>query len=337
MFILYIGTQFLYTAYCQDVDYIFTDDKSVTAMKLNSNFETLLNRSKTQAKEIEKRIKDDDYRLRWNQRGAINAENITTQNGFDGSANNLQDVLDSHARRFDGIATTTSTGLADQWAIYPATRTVNMNGLNIANISSITANAYGTIRSSNIYNNNIVNNGFIDTSSITVSGIISGNGSMLTALTTGHLLTSASAQITYTHYLIFADTATKVKNHITDLTNPHEVSLDQAAQVNATFVSNVNFFPGYILEAGSITAPAGSNGVGFVGSNLHDINTIRFQDGTSFTSTSTMVDNLGNHIATKDLNMNSNAINGVTKISGLESSFQYRYNQAENSWINIRP
>ena len=334
---LYIGTQFLYTSYCVDYDYIFSDQKSITPQSLNANFDTvryLLNKAN---KEIEKAVKDDDYRLRWGQRGAINAENITTQNGYDGSANNLQDVLSNQISKLNSFGTMISTsGLADKWSVYPATTNVNMNGYGLLNVNSITANAYGNTRSSNVYCNNIIGNGFIDISSITLTGNINGNGSMLTSLTTGHLLTSASAQITYTHYLIFADTATKVKNHITNFSNPHQVGLDQAAQVNPTFSTDVSFTQGFILQAGSITAPVGSNGVGFMGNNIHDINTIKFQDGTSFTSTSTMVDNLGNHIATKALNMNSQNITNVQTIYGLGSSMWYRYNQAGNSYINTK-
>ena len=191
---LYIGTQFLYTSYCVDYDYIFSDQKSITPQSLNANFDTvryLLNKAN---KEIEKTIKEGDYRLRWNQRGAINAENITTQNGYDGSANNLQDVLSNQIYKlnvFSNIISTMSGGNTEVWSTYPATSTVNMNGYGLFNVSSITANVYGIIRSSNIYSNNIINNGFINASSISVTGNINGtflgNGSGLTNLDAGDI------------------------------------------------------------------------------------------------------------------------------------------------------
>lgn len=164
----------------------------------------------------------------------------------------------------------------DNFGNHIATKTMDLGGYSLGNSSSITANYFH------------------------------GNGADLTALATGHLLTNTSAQINYTNSGIFASTATILKNHLNNTSNPHTVTLGQALLAGNS--SNQDMvLTNSILYIDTITSYNG-NDLGFNNNDLVNIKSIAFENGTFFNSTSSFHDNLGNHIATQNLNMASNSI-----------------------------
>lgn len=137
--------------------------------KTDANNDYILNNVIRKMIEREKQyIKEGDYRLNAFQRGALRAENITTQNGYNGSGNDIQGVMNNQINQLLSIGYSTgnivnslgtSTGAlqiqinsivtstnsannADNWSTYKATNSVNMNGYAIHSSSDIRANYF---------------------------------------------------------------------------------------------------------------------------------------------------------------------------------------------------
>jgi len=119
--------------YSQEVPFRFTNQQSITSNALNEDFDDIYYRNSLLGQSLESLQNKVDSIPQWNQRSAINSSFIKTQNGYNGSGNDLQSVINAITGKLDSVSTSTCTTDSTKVLKSGDTMTGNlaMNGANI--------------------------------------------------------------------------------------------------------------------------------------------------------------------------------------------------------------